>query len=83
VSPPTAAASDPLVTVAVIGGTDVETRTIVEEVLASLGIAPVIEGSAVYGVQVHSQQEKRARDALRTEPRLANHWIQFVDEAPK
>jgi hypothetical protein len=66
-----------------IGGTDVETHAIVEDVLTSLAIPSVIEGSAVYGVQVHSQHQRRAREALRAEPRLANHWIQFVDEAPK
>jgi len=64
-----------------IGGADTETRAIVEDVLASLAIPSVIEGSAVYGVQVYSQHHQRARDALRTDPRLADHWIQFIDEA--
>jgi hypothetical protein len=69
-----------MVTVALIGGTDVQTRTIVEDVLESLAIPSVMEGSAAYGVQVSSQHRQRATAALRAEPRLAGHWIQFLDE---
>jgi 3'-phosphoadenosine 5'-phosphosulfate sulfotransferase len=79
VTSPQASSSDPLVTVVLIGGTDTETRAIVEQVLASISIPSVIEGSAVYGVQVHSQHRERAREALRAEPRLVGHWMEYVD----
>ena len=81
--PSDAAASDPLVTIAMIGGTDAQTRAIIEEVLTSIGVPSVIEGSAVYGVQVHGRDSERARQALRGDARLTGRWIQYVDEPSK
>jgi hypothetical protein len=66
-----------------IGGTDAQTRAIVEEVLTSIGVPSVIEGSAVYGVQVHGRDRERARQALRGDARLTGRWIQYTDEPGK
>jgi hypothetical protein len=72
-----------LVTIAVIGGTDADTRAIVEDVLKAAGIPCFIEGSAVYGIQVPRPDHERARELLRAEPRLAGRWIQYSDDPVK
>jgi hypothetical protein len=74
---------DELTTIAMIGGTDEQTRSIVEGVLESIGIPSFIEGSVVYAVQVPRADHVRARDALRAEPRLAGRWIQYSDDSAK
>jgi hypothetical protein len=79
VAPPKSGPEDELVTVAMIGGADQETRSIVEEALKSIGVPSYIEGSAVYGVQVHRRDYQRAREALRAEGRLAGRWIEYVE----
>ncbi len=69
---------DQLVTIAMIGGTDEETRKIVEDALKSIGAPSFTEGSVVYGVQVFHRDSQRATEALKSDPRLADHWIIYV-----
>lgn len=72
-----------LVTIAMIGGTDGDTRAIVEGVLAAAGIACVIEGSVVYGIEVARTDHARALALLRAEQQLAGRWIQYADDPAK
>ena len=68
-----------LSTVAQIGGTDEETRLIVEDALKVAGVPCFIEGSVVYAVQVYRRDQVRAHDALKADPRLADRWIIYMD----
>jgi hypothetical protein len=77
---PTALDPDQLQTVAMIGGTDEETRRIVEEALNSIGVKSFIEGSVVDAVQVYHRDYARARAALQSDSRLAGRWIRYMDE---
>jgi hypothetical protein len=70
---------DQLRTVAMIGGTDEETRKIVEAALKSIGITSFIEGSAVYAVQVNRRDYPSAYKALKADPRLKDRWITYTD----
>jgi hypothetical protein len=62
---------------ALIGGTDGETREVVERLLAEAGIDCFIEGSAVYAVQVRSRDLGRAREILASAAELEGRWIRF------
>jgi hypothetical protein len=68
---------DDLVTAIMISGTDQEAQVIVEQELAAAGIPCFVEGSVVYGVQVHSQDVARAREILTESRELQDHWMQF------
>lgn len=70
---------DQLQTVAMIGGTDEETRRIVEDALNSIGVRSFIEGSVVDAVQVYHRDYARARETLRSDSRLAGRWIRYMD----
>jgi len=74
---------DQLVTIAMIGGTDEETRMIVEDVLNFIGVSSFIEGSVVYAVQVYHRDHTRALEALKADPRFADRWIIYMDSPGK
>lgn len=68
-----------LQSIAVIGGNDEETRMIVENVLEAISIPSFIEGSTVYAIQVYHRDSDRARNALKTDPRLEGKWIVYSE----
>ena len=70
-----------LLTIAMIGGIDEETRVIVMDALESIGVSSFIEGSVVYAVQVYRSDYARAQKALRADPRLTGRWITYVESS--
>ncbi len=68
-----------LLTIAMIGGTDEETRAIVTDALEGIGVSTFIEGSVVYAVQVYRSDSTRAQKALKADPRLTDRWITYVE----
>lgn len=68
---------------AVIGGNDADTRGIVEDVLEGIQVPCFVEGSVVYAVLVYERDLARARQALQAEPRLADRWIKYGEEAQR
>jgi hypothetical protein len=72
--------NDDLTTVILFGGTDREAQTIIERELTAAGIPYFVEGSVVYGVQVHSQDVARARQILTATRELKDHWVRFPSD---
>lgn len=71
------------VSIAVVGSIDTLTQRIISEVLKENKIVVVMAGSVVYDVVVNRGDVDRAKQILRSEPKLQGRWIKFNDEFTK